>query len=308
MKRILVTGGAGAIGSNLARALLCEQNTKIVIVDNLSSGHEKNIPAESEFIQGDISDKSFINKVMSQSFDEIYHLAAFFANQNSCDNPVEDFLSNAYGTLLLLQAAVNQPSLQCFLYAGTSSVHTDLDNDLRDGFSTPYMTSKFTGELYGKYYSLRHKVPFKNVRYFNCYGPGEFPGKYRNVIINFLDRALSGEELVITGDGTETRDYTYVDDIVAGTLLVARCPTAVGKILNIGTAKETCIAEIAQMINELTGNPSPVRFVESRQWDRTRRRCGDLSLTQELTTYEPRIDLREGLRRTLSWYESVRGA
>jgi nucleoside-diphosphate-sugar epimerase len=304
MKKILVTGGAGAIGSNLVKALLQQPDVEITVIDNLSSGLITNVADGVNFLEGDISDHHLVNEVMGSSFCEIYHLAGFFANQNSCEHPIDDFRTNALGTVLLLDAATRQTELQTFLFTSTSSIESDLKTGLSKGFSTPYMTSKYVGELYSRYYQQIEKLPVRVIRYFNCYGPGEYPGKYRNVIINFISRALKGKSLVITGDGSETRDFTFVDDIVSGTIAVARSPKTIGFIYNIGTGVETRILDLATKINRLTGNKAPLKFLPRRSWDKTLRRNADITLAREHVGYSPTVDLETGLKKTIEWYKS----
>ena len=306
MKRILVTGGAGAIGSNLVAALSREQGASVTVLDNGSSGRFASVPKSARLVRGDVADEKLLGKVLREPFSEIYHLAAFFANQNSCDHPLDDFRTNALGTALLLEGALRLKSLKVLLFASTSSLKGDLDAGLAEGFSTPYMTSKFVGELYGRYLRRVHRLPFKTVRYYNCYGPAEFPGRHPNALINFIDLALRGKSLPITGEGRETRDFTFVDDIVAGTLAVARSKKTKDLVYEIGTGKETRIVDLARAINRLTGNAAPLRFVEQRSWDKTLRRRADFSLARRHAGYRPTVDLEAGLKRTIEWYKRVR--
>jgi len=262
-RKVLVTGGAGAIGSNLSRRLV-EEGSQVVILDDLTSGREANVPEGAELIVGSVADQDKVASVLKDSFDEIYHLAAFFANQNSCDHPIDDFKANALGTLHILDAATRQKALKSLVFASTSSLKGDLDTGMAEGFSTPYMTSKFTGELYCRYYRRVHALPIRTVRYYNCYGPGEYPGRYRNVIINFIDSAHKGEPLPLTGDGSETRDFTFVEDIVSGTVAVARAKGTVGPIYQIGTGTETTIKTLADKIVKVCGSSSQVTLGERR--------------------------------------------
>lgn len=309
MRRALVTGGAGAIGGNLVAAL-AREGCRVTVLDNLTSGHLENLPKGVRFIKGDVGDEKTVARVLKPGFDEIYHLAAFFANQNSCDFPLHDFRANALGTVHMLEGAARMRGLKSFLFASTSSLTGDLDAGLAEGFSTPYMASKFTGELYARYYRRLGAVPVRVVRYYNCYGPGEWPGRYRNVIINWIDRVMKGEPLTITGDGRETRDFTFVDDIVAGTIAVARSRKTGGpKVYSIGTGRETSIKALARMIQDACGRAVEVRFTPRRGWDKTLRRRADNRLARRDAGWSPKIGLEEGLRRTVSWYRGrfVRG-
>lgn len=302
MKRALVTGGAGAIGGNLVSALVRE-GVQVTVLDNLTSGHRENLPKGIRFIKGDVGNEKTVAKALAPGFDEIYHLAAFFANQNSCEFPLKDFRANALGTVHMLEGASRMRGLKTFLFASTSSLTGDLDAGLAEGFSTPYMASKFTGEIYCRYYRRIGAVPVRTVRYYNCYGPGEWPGRYRNVIINWIDRVMKGETLTITGDGSETRDFTFVDDIVAGTLAVARSTKTGGpKVYPIGTGRETSIKTLAALIQDACGREADLRFTPRRGWDKTLRRRADNRPARRDAGWSPKVGLEDGLRRTVAWY------
>lgn len=302
MKRALVTGGAGAIGGNLVSALVRE-GCSVTVLDNLTSGHRENLPRGVRFVKGDVGDEKTVARILKPGFDEIYHLAAFFANQNSCDFPLKDFRANALGTMHMLEGASRMRGLRTFLFASTSSLTGDLDAGLAEGFSTPYMASKFTGELYCRYYRRISAVPVRTVRYYNCYGPGEWPGRYRNVIINWIDRVMKGEPLTITGDGSETRDFTFVDDIVAGTLAVARSRKTLGpRVYPVGTGRETSIKSLAAMVQDACGREVKVLFTPRRGWDKTLRRRADIRPTRRDAGWSPRVRFEDGLRRTVAWY------
>lgn len=304
MKRILVTGGAGAIGGNLVSAL-AREGSRVVVLDDLTSGHKDNVPKGVELVRGDVGDPKTVAKIVKRGWDEIYHLAAFFANQNSCEHPVDDFRANALGTVLMLEEAAKLRGLKTFLFASTSSLTGDLDEGLAEGFSTPYMASKFTGELYARYYRRVGAVPVRTVRYYNAYGPGERPGRYRNVIINWIDKVMKGEPLTITGDGRETRDFTYVDDVVAGTIAVARSKnTCRPRVYQIGTGKETSVKELARLVQEACGRTVPVVFTPRRGWDKTQRRRADGTLARRDAGWRPKVDLERGLWRTVAWYRA----
>ena len=299
-----MTGGAAAIGGNLVSALVRE-GSRVTVLDNLTSGHRENLPKAVRFIAGDVGDAKTVARVLKTGFDEIYHLAAFFANQNSCDFPLNDFKTNALGTVLMLEGASRMRGLKSFLFASTSSLTGDLDEGLAEGFSTPYMASKFTGELYARYYRRLGSVPVRVVRYYNCYGPGEWPGRYRNVIVNWVDRIMKGETLTITGDGSETRDFTFVDDVVSGTLAVARSKKTGGaKVYAIGTGRETSIKTLAALLQAACGRAVKVRFTPRRGWDKTLRRRADNRLTRRDAGWAPKIEIEEGLRRTVDWYRA----
>src|SRR4030067_883037 len=214
---VLVTGGAGAIGSNLTRAL-AEAGAKVIVLDDLSSAERWNVPSLPGvlFVEGDILDEVKLKRVFCERPRIVYHLAAFFANQNSVDHPETDLDVNGLGTLRLLEYSLFT-GVKRFIFAssGCSIYGSSAPLPLREEFmslnlSTPYQITKMLGELYCNFFYNHYGLPVVKTRFFNSYGPGEMPGQYRNVIPNFIYWALRGEPLPITGSGEETRDITSV--------------------------------------------------------------------------------------------------
>ena len=235
-KTVLVTGGAGAIGSNLVKTLSKLETKKITIIDDLSSGHQWNIPANPkiDFVKGDILDEEKLKLAFKAKPEIVYHLAAHFANQNSVDNPERDLMVNGMGTLKVLEHA-RLVGVERFIYAssgcgiyGSDSKMPFEEHDVSMKLYTPYQVTKMLGELYTNYFHNLYHLPIVNARFFNSYGPGEVPGRYRNVIPNFFYWAMNKQPLPITGTGDETRDFTYVGDIVRGLLAMAHHDDAVG--------------------------------------------------------------------------------
>jgi len=223
-KTILVTGGAGAIGSNLVIKLNMLDTKKIIILDNLSSSNKWNIPRGNKilFIKGDILDEEKLKWAFKAKPNIIYHLAAHFANQNSVDNPETDLMVNGLGILKVLQYS-HLVGIERFIYSssgcgiyGADSKMPFEEHDVSMKLYTPYQVTKMLGELYTNYFYNLYELPIVNARFFNSFGPGEVPGKYRNVIPNFFFWAMKGRSLPITGTGEETRDFTYVKDTVQG--------------------------------------------------------------------------------------------
>ena len=169
--------------------------------------------------------------------------------------------------------------------------------------STPYQITKMLGELYANYFHDQLGLPVVKARLFNSFGPWDPPGRYRNVIPNFFWRALQGLPLPITGDGSETRDFTYVGDIVDGLLRAGVYPEAIGQEFNLGGGKETRILDLAARINALTGNEAGVEFLPRRAWDTKSRLLASVARAEELLGYRPRTSLDEGLRAVLRWFE-----
>jgi len=307
-KRILVTGGAGCIGSNLIKTLLKAGSERIVVIDDLSASYEWNLPKDPKvmFIHGSVLDEEKMKRAFSYKPHYVFHLAAHFANQNSVDHPETDLLVNALGTLKALEYA-NLVSVERFVFAssGCSVYGSQALLPLKEDFvslhlDTPYQINKLVGELYCNYFHDYHNLPIAIARYFNVYGPGEVPGRYRNVIPNFMYWAIHNQPLPITGTGEETRDFTFVDDIVDGTLRLGVIPEAVGEATNLASETETKIIDLANMINKLTNNKAGVRFVQRRSWDRVIRRRASIEKARQMG-YEPKTDIESGLRKTIKW-------
>ncbi len=277
---ILVTGGAGAIGGNLCRKLSSMGAKKVIILDNLSSSYTWNIPQADNviFVQGDILDDAILKRVFKEKPEYIFHLAAHFANQNSVDNPEKDLMINGLGILKVLQYA-QLSDVKRFVYSssgcgvyGLESKMPFEEHDVSIHLHTPYQVTKLLGELYTNYFHNLYSLPIVNARFFNSYGPGEVPGKYRNVIPNFFYWAMRGQPLPITGEGTETRDWTYIGDIVNGLLAMGVKEKAIGEAFNLGASKEQRVIDMAKSVNRLTGNDGGIQYKERRDWD-VKNRC-----------------------------------
>ena len=308
-KNILITGGAGCIGSNLAKALIKAEAAKIIVLDDLSAAEKWNIPTAPSvaFIQGSILAEEVLKGAFSERLDFVFHMAAHFANQNSVDNPETDLMVNGLGTLKVLQYSY-LTGVPKFIFAssGCSVYGSQAPLPLKEDFvslhlDTPYQITKLLGELYCNFFYNHYGLPIVIARYFNVYGPGEIPGAYRNVIPNFTYWALHQQRLRITGTGDETRDFTFVDDIVKGTLLLGVVPEAVGDAFNLASETETKIIDVAKMVNEVTGNDSGVEFVARRDWDKITRRRASIEKARKVLGYEPKMKMEEGIKRVYNW-------
>lgn len=308
--RILVTGGAGFIGNNLVRRLLQNEVSDIVIMDNQSSGMAVFLPDDNRitFVGMDIDKMDKLNFVINQhEFDYVFHLAAHFANQNSVDHPFSDIQTNIVGTVSLLEILKHHKSLKKFVYASSSCVYGTAATMSEDTYiypsETPYSINKYTAELYTQYYAHLFHVPTVSIRIFNTYGPYELAGKYRNVIPNFIEKAINGEDLIITGTGKETRDFTYVEDLVDLMMMAALSNSKEGEIFNGGTGRKTEIKHMAEIIREVTGSQSAIVFRPARNWDKVKDRVSNLSKSAAELNYSPSVEIREGLERTIKWYK-----
>ena len=309
---VLITGGAGAIGYTLVRTLL-EKANKIIIIDDLSSGRKENIPDSDKviFIEDSITNDEALEKAFSHNPEIVFHLAANFANQNSVDHPRKDLEVNGMGTLKLLQLCVKN-NVKRFIYISSSCVYGNRPGSLSEKIKdfrldTPYAITKLLGERYTSFFQEYYKLPTVIIRIFNSYGPGEMPGKYRNVIPNFIQKALNKEKLPITGTGEETRDLNYVGDIVNGLILAAENEKAVGEVLNIGSGKETKIIDLANKINKLTKNPAGIEMTEKRDWDNVKKRKANIKKAKEVLDYKTDKKLNKGLKQTIGWLKKELG-
>ncbi len=309
-KTVLVTGGAGAIGSNLVKTLSNLDTRKIIIIDDLSSSCEWNIPASPKvtFIKGNVLDDEKLKWAFKEKPNIVYHLAAHFANQNSVDNPETDLMVNGMGTLKVLESA-HMVGVERFIYAssgcgiyGSDSKMPFEEHDVSMKLYTPYQVTKMLGELYTNYFYNLYGLPIVNARFFNSYGPGEVPGKYRNVIPNFFWWSLNKQPLPITGTGDETRDFTYVGDLIEGLLAMACCEDAVGEAFNLATGREIRICDLAEWILEITDNKAGIVFRERRDWDKKNRLLGSIEKARKILGYEPKMDFKVGLKHVYAWF------
>jgi len=308
-KRVLITGGAGCIGNNLVRAFIKAKVEKITVLDNFSSSPRWNLPNHPEvaLVNGSILREENLKRAFSDKPQLVFHLAAHFANQNSVDHPETDLMVNGLGTLKMLQYS-HLAGVEKFVFAssGCSVYGSQAPLPLKEDFvslqlDTPYQIHKLLGELYCNYFNNYYGLPVAIARYFNVYGPGELPGKYRNVIPNFTWWALHKQSLPITGTGEETRDFTFVDDIVDGTLRIGAAKEAVGEAINLASETETRVIDLANWINELTGNEAGIVFGPRRDWDKVIRRRASIKKAKRILGYEPRTDMKTGLKRTYNW-------
>jgi len=310
-KVVLVTGGAGAIGSNLVRELAQLGCKMVIVLDNLSSSYEWNVPSLPNvlFIKGDVTDDIDLKRAFNEKPQIVFHLAAFFANQNSVDYPEKDLWVNGFGTLKVLEYS-KFAEVERFVYvsSGCSIYGSEAPLPLREDFmsmnlSSPYQITKMLGELYCNFFYNHYGLPVVKPRFFNSYGPGEVPGQYRNVIPNFIYWAMKGLPLPITGTGEETRDFTYVMDLVEGVIRAAFFRSAIGEEFNLASGKETKIIELAEKINSFVGNKAGVVRVQRRKWDTKKRLLASIEKAKNLIGYEPKTSFDEGLKETIRWFQ-----
>ncbi|MGI0011764.1 MAG: NAD-dependent epimerase/dehydratase family protein, partial [Nitrosopumilaceae archaeon] len=298
--QVLVTGGNGAVGTNLVNKLLT-LGAKVTILDDFSQSKQGNLhPSKSlSLIKGDITSTKTLDKVFAKNFDYVFHLAARFANEMSVIDPYEDMRVNVQGTLKILLYCSRQ-KLERFVYSSSSSLYgqqkaTLFKETLLPNPSTPYAASKLTGEHYCRVIHHLSGLNYSILRLSNSYGPFDPPGKFRNVIPNFMLNAIKGKNLVITGTGRETRDFTYIDDTIIGILLAATKKEGMNETFNLGTGKETKIIDVAKLILKITQSKSKLVFKQRRSFDHIIRRRMDISKAKKLLKYNPTVDIKTGL-------------
>lgn len=318
---VLVVGGAGFVGSNLVLALLERGADRIVVVDNLLSAERENVPDDPrvEFREGSIADDAILDG-LGDEFDYVFHLATYHGNQSSIADPLADHENNLITTLKLYERAKSWGRLEKLVYAAsgcTLAEHTygDAEPTQEDGpvpldLDSPYQISKVVGEFYSVYYHRQHGLPTVRARFQNIYGPREILGAgewrgtpatvWRNVTPTFVYRALKQLPLELDNGGVASRDFVYAGDVVEGLLLCAERGRP-GDVYNLASGVETSIRSLAELVNELTGNPAPLVVQPPRPWDRSGHRFGSTEKARRELGFEATVELEEGLRRTVEW-------
>jgi len=306
-ERVLVTGGAGFVGSNLVRRLLA-LGARTRVLDDLSTGDRKSLPASHErleLIQGSVTDRDALNTALAGAT-RVIHAAARNIILSTRD-PREDYEVNIGGTLNLLLAVKESP-VRRVVFTSSASIYGNPkhlpinEDDGGNSLLSPYSVSKFAGENYCRAFYETYGVSTSVVRYSNVYGPGQRPDNpYCGVVAKFFEAALAGEPLRIHGDGEQTRDFTYVLDAVDATLRAVLSPKAEGQVYNVGTERETTVNALARRIVEVTGSSSPIVHVDRRDIDNIRRRVLNIEKIRRELRWVPAITIEEGLRLTREW-------
>ncbi|HQP89264.1 MAG TPA: NAD-dependent epimerase/dehydratase family protein [Thermoanaerobaculia bacterium] len=304
---VLVTGGAGFVGSMLSRACIAA-GARVTVLDDFFTGREENLPASERLrvVRGCVTDPTLLKKLVAEA-KVVFHLAA----RNiiaSIKDPKSDFLVNAGGTLAVLQAVREAAEKDVrVVYSSSASVygnprHLPIGEEDPPTCLSPYAASKLAGELYCRVFYEQYGLRVAVVRYSNVFGVGQSPtNPYCGVISKFLVRAEQGEELLVHGDGLQTRDFTYVDDAVAATIQVAGTTKAEGEVFNVGTGIETTMMELIALLSRIYGRPLRVRHVERRDIDNVRRRVMNIEKIRSRIRWTPGTTLESGLRRTIEW-------
>ena len=307
MKRVLVTGGAGFIGSHVVDLLLHEGMT-VRVLDNLSTGKMENLPfleAGLEFIQGSVEDKQCVIEA-GRNVDAVVHLAALVSVPASIEHPEKSAATNLLGFHHVLEALREQNFKGRLLYASSSAVYgadvgeAALTEDQAPGnLISPYAQDKYSNEMYAQLYSKLYGIKALGFRFFNVYGPRQDPGSpYSGVISIFMDRAFTCQDIHIFGDGAQTRDFVYVDDLVKALRLALNCEYQ--GVLNLGTGLTTTIGELAEQVKRLCASNVAIHNEPERLGD-IKNSVAELSQLKEALNFVPATPIDEGLQSLKDW-------
>ncbi len=307
LQRVLVTGGAGFIGSHLSQALAAK-GCRVTVLDNLSSGYLENLEAfrkDIDFVEGDIQDKDLLMQV-TRDCDVVFHQAAVVSVTKTVEKPVESTLVNDLGTLSVLEAA-RQNSVKRVVMASSSAVYGDDPQlpkveSMRPVPLSPYAVQKLTNELYAGLYFGLYGVQTVCLRYFNVFGPRQDPSSpYSGVISIFMQRAAGGQAPVIYGDGEQTRDFVYVEDVVRANIKAATSEKAPGEVFNVGTGEKISVNALWSAISGLAGCDAQPVHEPARAGDIVHSLAG-IRKADDLLGFQASVPLLDGLSQTFSWY------
>ncbi len=310
VQRFLVTGGAGFIGSHLAEALVARGH-EVRVLDNLSTGKEANMAGfrdRIEFVHGNVADPELVGGLV-EGVDCVFHQAALASVPRSVERPLDTHEACVTGTVVLLDAA-RRAGVRRLVYAGSSSAYGDQptsskrESDLPLPIS-PYGAAKLCGESYCRAFTATYGFETVVLRYFNVFGPRQDPDSpYSAVIPLFITAMLRGRQPVVYGDGLQSRDFTYVDNVVQANLLAAEAEGVAGGVLNIANGRSTDLLTLLEVLNRLLGTEIEPRFDPPRPGD-VRESLADITRARHLLGYRPQVDFEEGLRRSIDYYRQL---
>jgi UDP-glucose 4-epimerase len=307
--RVLVTGGAGFIGSHLAIALV-QRGHRVRVLDNFQSGKRDNlraVAADVEVVEGDCADAETARRAV-KDMDAVLHEAAIPSVVRSVSDPALSHRANATGTLSMLLAA-RDLGVRRFVYAGSSSVYGDQPGrrkreDMDPRPLSPYAVGKLTGEQYTRIFATLFGMETVTLRYFNVFGPHQDASSpYSGVMGLFIMALLDGRTPVIYGDGRQSRDFTYVDNVVDANLRALEARGLKGQAVNVATGRAVTLNALLQTLSRIVKRRARAKHVKSRAGD-IRHSLADISRAQRLLGYRPQVDLRTGLERTVEWYRT----
>lgn len=310
----LVTGGAGFIGSHIAAALT-ERGARVRIIDDLSTGHRENldeIGGDFDFIHASLLDEAALERVLD-GVELVFHQAAIPSVPRSVEKPRETHRACVEATFALLEAA-RRRGVRRVIYAASSSAYGDQptlpkSEEMRPDPLSPYAAAKLVGEYYCQVWTRTYGLETVALRYFNVFGPRQDPSSpYSGVISRFIAALMKGERPVIFGDGEQSRDFTYVDNVVQANLKAAESSRAVGQVINVANGERITLNRLLEVLKELTGRREVAPEYHPPRPGDVRHSLADITRARELLGYEPAIGLEEGLRRTIEWWEASRYA
>jgi UDP-glucose 4-epimerase len=308
--RYLVTGGAGFIGSNVVDELV-KRGQEVVVLDDLSAGKEANLTAVREKIDlhiGTITDLAAVQSAC-KGVDHVIHLAARTSVPRSVLNPLESNHVNIDGTLNVLVAA-RDAQVRRFVFAASSSAYGETPTlpkveTMPARPISPYGVTKYVGEMYAQVFGRVYGLENACLRYFNVFGPRQDPtSQYSGVLSRFMLAVIEGQAPVIYGDGEQSRDFTYVENIVDETLRACEAPEASGLVFNGGTGARITLNQVLKMLSRITGQTIQAKYDVARNGD-IRDSQADVSLARKILGYEPRVQFEEGLKQTWEWYKKT---
>jgi nucleoside-diphosphate-sugar epimerase len=310
--RYLVTGGAGFIGSNLVDELV-RRGHMVTVLDDLSSGKESNLAGVRDKIElriGNVTDMAAVQPAC-RGADYAIHLAARTSVPRSVEDPLDTNRANIDGTLNVLVAA-RDAKVRRFVYAASSSAYGETPTlpkveTMQPNPISPYGVTKYVGELYAQVFGRVYGLENASLRYFNVFGPRQDPtSQYSGVLSRFMLAAIEGRPLVIFGDGEQSRDFTYVENIVDETLRACEAGEASGQVFNAGTGVRITLNEVVRQLEKVTGKKIQAKYEPPRSGDILHSQA-DISLARKVLGYEPRVRFEEGLKRTWEWYRAEYG-
>jgi UDP-N-acetylglucosamine/UDP-N-acetyl-alpha-D-glucosaminouronate 4-epimerase len=308
--RFVVTGGAGFIGSNTVDELI-RRGHSVVVLDDLSSGKEENLAEvrnKISFIKGSITDLDMVRKAMPEA-DYVLHLAARTSVPRSVKDPLETNRINVDGTLNVLVAA-RDAKVKRVVFAASSSAYGETPTlpkveSMRPEPISPYGVTKYVGELYAQTFGRVYGLENVSLRYFNVFGPRQDPNSpYSGVLSRFCTAFLEETQPVVFGDGEQSRDFTYIENVVQTNLLACEAPGVSGKVFNVGTGGRFTLNQTLALLCKISGKNLEGKYDPPREGD-IRDSQADVTLARELLGYEPRVAFEEGLQRTFDWYREA---
>jgi nucleoside-diphosphate-sugar epimerase len=307
MAKFLITGGAGFIGSNIARKVVSDGG-KVVVLDDFSTGYESNVQDirnDVTIMKGDICDMDTVRKA-TRGVDYVLHHAAVVSVVRSVDDPQRTSEVNIDGTLNCLVAA-RDAGVKRFIFAGSSSAYGDNPTlpkreDMKPEPLSPYAVSKLAGEMYVKVFNDVFGLPAVTLRYFNVFGPYQDPtSQYAAVIPIFIMRLARGESPIVYGDGEQSRDFTYIDNAVQANLLAVKAEGAPGMVFNVACGDRFTLNDLLARLHELVGSSVEATYEAARPGD-VKHSLGDISRARKIMGYKPVVTFEEGLRKTVDWF------